>query len=138
AKQSEQLNYALVRAGKVVHRRTIIETRRGMASLYGSVSRFHVTPDHRLFVVYPTVKIAKNGRRTVEDHIVELMPDGSSGIPVRIPLEKPFNGFFTNTVRAGSPLSWTLEMLGQREGAPNTISYARVNMARRTTSRSKP
>jgi hypothetical protein len=131
AKQSEQLNYALVRGGKVVHRRTIIETRGGMSSLYGSVSRFHVTPDLRLFVVYPTVEIGTEGRRIVEDRIVEMLPDGSTGITVRIPLEKPFVGFFTTTVRAGSPLSWTLEMLGQREGVPNTISYARVNLTRR-------
>jgi hypothetical protein len=138
AKQSEQLNYALVRAGKVVHRRTIVETRGGKSHLYGSVSRFHVTPDHRLFVVYPTAEIGREGRRIVEDRIVEMLPDGSTGTPVRIPLEKPFIGFLTTTVRAGSLPSWTLEMLGTREGVPNTISYARVSMARRTTSRSQP
>ena len=97
-----------------------------------------VTPDLRLFVVYPTVEIGREGHRIVEDRIVEILPDGTTGTTVRIPLEKPFIGFFTTTVRAGSPPSWTLEMLGQREGVPNTISYARVNMARRTTSRSQP
>jgi hypothetical protein len=73
-----------------------------------------------------------------ENRIVELLPDGSTGVPVRIPLEKPFVGFFTATVRAGSSPSWTLEMLGQCERAPNTISYARVNLTRRTTGRSQP
>jgi hypothetical protein len=57
---------------------------------------------------------------------------------VRIPLEKPFIGFFTATVRAGSLPSWTLEMLGQRERVPNTISYAMVNLTRRITGRSQP
>ena len=35
---------------------------------------------------------------------------------------------FTATVRAGSPRSETLELLGQREGAPQTVSYARVKL----------
>jgi len=70
--------------------------------------------------------------------IVEILPDGSTGIPVRIPLQKPFTGFFTTTVRAGSPPSWTLEMLGQRERVPNTIGYARVNLTRRMASPSQP
>ena len=138
AKQSEQLNYAVVRGGKVVHRRTIMETQGGTSGLSGSVSRFHVTPDHRLFVVYPIVDTGRDGRRMMENRIVEILPDGSTGIPVRIPLEKPFIGFFTTTVRAGSSPSWTLEMLGQRERVPNTISYARVNLTRRITSLSQP
>jgi hypothetical protein len=57
---------------------------------------------------------------------------------VRIPLKKPFIGFFTTAVRAGSSPSWTLEMLGQCEGIPNTISYARVNLTRRITSLTQP
>lgn len=133
AKQSEQLNYAVVRGGKVVHRRTIMETQGGGSGLSGSASRFHVTPDHRLFVVYRIVDTGKDGRRTMENRIVELLLDGTTGTPVLIPLKKQFNGFFTTTVRAGSSPSWTLEMLGQRERVPNTISYARVNLTRRIT-----
>jgi hypothetical protein len=132
------LNYAVVRGGKVVPRRTIMETQGGTSRLSGSVSRFHVTPDHRLFVVYPIVDTGGDGRRMMENRIVEILPDGSTGIPLRIPLKKPFIGFFTTTVRAGSSPSWTLEMLGQRERVPNTISYARVNLTRRITSLSQP
>src|SRR5262249_520587 len=138
AKQSEQLNYAVVRDGKVVHRRTIMETQGGTSGLSGSVSRFHVTPDHRLFVVYPIVDTGRGGRRMVENRIVEILPDGPTGIPVRIRLERPFIGFVTNTARAGSSPSWTLEMLGQRERVANTISYARVNLTRRITNLSEP
>jgi hypothetical protein len=138
AKQSEQLNYAVVRGGKVVHRRTILETQGGASGLSGSASRFHVTPDHRLFVVYRIVDTGKDGRRMMENRIVELLPDGATGTPVPIPLKKPFNGFFTTTVRAGSSPSWTLEMLGQRERGPNTINYARVNLTRPITSSPQP
>ena len=132
------MNYAVVRGGKVVQRRTIIERQGGTSGLSGSASRFHVTPDDRLFVVYPIVDTDRDGRRMMENRIVEVLVDGTIGIPVRIPLEKPFIGFFTTTVRAGSSPSWTLEMLGQRERVPNTISYARVNLTRRITSLSQP
>jgi hypothetical protein len=97
-----------------------------------------VTPDDRLFVVYPIVDTGRDGRGMMENRIVEILPDGSSGIPVRIPLKRPFIGFFTTTVRAGSSPSWTLEMLGQRERGPNTISYARVNLTRPITSSPQP
>jgi len=43
-------------------------------------------------------------------------------------LAKSFKSFFTSTVRGGSPPSKTLEMLGQRTGTGNTISYARVRL----------
>jgi hypothetical protein len=61
--------------------------------------------------VYRIVDTGKDGRRMMENRIVELLPDGATGTPVPIPLKKPFNGFFTTTVRAGSSPSWTLEML---------------------------
>jgi hypothetical protein len=138
AKQSEQLNYAVVRGGKVVHRRTIMETQGGSSGLSGSATRFHVTPDHRIFVVYRIFDTGKDGRRMMENRIVEILPDATTGTPVRIPLKQPFIGFFTTTVRAGSSPSWTLEMLGQRERVPNTISYARVNLIRRITSLLQP
>jgi hypothetical protein len=48
--------------------------------------------------------------------------------PGASPLAKPFSSYFTTTVRAGSPASSALEMLGPREGAPLTISYARVRL----------
>jgi hypothetical protein len=48
--------------------------------------------------------------------------------PVRVPLKTPFVSYFTTTIRAGSPASSTLEMLGVKSGSQNTISYARVNL----------
>ena len=43
-------------------------------------SRFHATPDHRLFVVYPIVDTGRDGRRMMENRIVEVLPDGSYSI----------------------------------------------------------
>jgi hypothetical protein len=128
AKQSEQLNYAVVRDGKVVHRRTLLETQGASSGISGAASRFHVTPDHRLFVVYRIYNTGEQGRRGLENRIVELLPDEKTGNTIRIPLQQPFNSFFTATTRAGSAPSWKLELLGPRERASNTISYARINL----------
>ncbi len=50
----------------------------------------------------------------------------SNSVPV--PLKKPFTDFFTATVRAGSPPSKTLELLGTRQGSNATISFARIRI----------
>jgi len=131
AKQSHTLNYAVVREGKVVRRHTIAESTEDKPGIVGSAGRFHVTPDNRLFVVHLASGADKNGRRVFENRIVEILPNGTAGEPMRISFQKPFTSFFTTTVRAGSEPSWTLEMLGPRDGAPLTMSYARVRLPRR-------
>lgn len=93
-----------------------------------AAGRFHVTPDNRLFVVHLASGTDEHGSRVFENRIVEMMHDGTVDPTTRIPLQKPFTSFFTTTVRAGSPQSWTLEMLGPRDGTPTTLSYARVNL----------
>ena len=128
AKQSHMLNYAVVRAGKVVQRRTLLESTEAKPGLVGSAGRFHVTPDHRLFVMYYASGTEASGRNVAENRIMEILAEGATGDPVRLPLAKPFTSYFTTTERGGSPPSRTLEMLGQRAGDGNTISYARVRL----------
>jgi hypothetical protein len=105
-----------------------LEATEGKPGLFGSAGRFHATPDNRLFVVHLASGTDKDGRRVFENRLVELLPDGTVGAPVRIPLQQPFTNYFTTTVRAGSPPSRTLEMFGLRDGKPNTMSYARVSL----------
>ena len=59
---------------------------------------------------------------------MELRRDGTSGPEVRVPLKQPFQDCFTATVRAGSPPSMILDVLGHRNGAENTMSYARIRL----------
>jgi hypothetical protein len=129
AKQSHSLNYAVVRGGKVTRRRTLMESTEDKPGIVGSAGRFHPTPDHRLFVVCYASGTDAGGRSVAENRIVEILPDGSAGAPLGLPLAKPFRHFFMTTVRAGSSPSWTLEMLGLRAGVPNTMSYARVSLS---------
>jgi hypothetical protein len=128
AKQSHTLNHAVVREGKVVRRQALVESTEERPGLIGSAGRFHVTPTGRLFVVCFVAGIEADGRRVAENRLKEILPDGASGPSVRLPFAKPFRSFFTTTVRAGSPPSDTLELLGQRAGTGNTISYARVRL----------
>lgn len=128
AKQSHSINYAAVRAGKVVIRRTLLAAAEGTSEEIPSAPRFQVTPDHRLFLIYHVRGKNTAGKRVSENRLLEIRADGQTGPAVRIDFKTPFTSYFTATVRAGSPPANTLELLGQREGTPATISYARVRL----------
>lgn len=123
AKQSHALNYAIVGDGKIVLRRTLLVAEEGKPHDVPSAPRFQVTPDNRLFLVYYVQRAGVS-----ENRLMEIHRGGEPGPQVRIPFQKPFTSYLTATVRGGSPPSNTLELLGQRESAPLTISYARVRL----------
>jgi len=128
AKQSQTLNHVVVRKGQVIRRQTLEESTEGKPGIVGAEARFQVTPEKRLFVVYYASGTDSAGKQVSENRVVELLSDGSFSPAARLPLQKPFTSFFTATVRAGSPPSRTLEMLGERAGIPMTISYAAVRL----------
>ena len=128
AKQSYSLNYVVLREGKVLTRRTLLLAEEGGAQERPGQSRFHIPPKGRLFVCVYVSGADANGQSVSENRLLEILPDGTVGKPVRIPLEKPFTSFFTATVRAGSAPSPMLELLGARQGTGSTISYARVRV----------
>ena len=127
-KQSHALNYAVVRRGEVVLRRTLLVAEEGGSNERPGRGRFHVTPDNRLFVFFYVQGSDASGKRVSENRILEIGPQGAVGPAVRVPLKKPFTSFFTATIRAGTPPSNTLELLGTREGSGTTISYARIRL----------
>ena len=127
-KQSHALNYAVVRDGKVVSKRTLLLAEEGGANEVPGRGRFHVTPDGRFFVFCYVSGRDAAGKSVSENRLMELLPDGSSGPWVRVPFKQPFTEFFTATVRAGSPASPLLDVLGHRTGASNTMSYARIRL----------
>ena len=128
AKQSHTLHYAVVRKGKVVRRRVVVESNEGKPGIIASGPRFQISPEHRLFVVYYAAGKDESGKTIAENRVSQIGADGVVSAPTRIPLKQPFTMFFTTTVRGGSPPSRILEMLGQRVGTANTISYARVRL----------
>ncbi len=128
AKQSHSIGYATVHEGKLTGRRTLLIAEEGGSKEIPSAPRFQATLDHRLFLIYYVQGTDANGRRVSENRLLEILPDGKTGPSVKVNFHKPFTSYFTATVRAGSPLLNTLELLGQRAGSPQTISYARVRL----------
>lgn len=127
-KQGHFLNYAQIRNGQVIERRTLLSSTDDKPGLIGSAPRFQVTPDNRLFVVHLATGRDPVGQPVRENRVLEIVPNGATAALARIPLKHPFSSYFTATVRGGSPPSTTLEMLGQRDGGGSTISYARVQL----------
>jgi hypothetical protein len=128
ARQSHALNYAIVKEGKVVLRRTLMEAVEGESREVPSSGRFHVTPGGRLFVLFYVNGVNSREQSISENRLMEILSGGQTGPPVRVPLESPFRSYFTTTPRAGSPPSRHVEILGQRVGAGSTISYAKIRL----------
>lgn len=128
AKQSQALNYAIIRDGQVISRRTLVLAEEGGANEIASAARFQVTPENRLFVFYYVSGTDPTGKRVSENRLLELRNDGTETEAVTIPMEHPLTSYFTATVRGGSPPSNILDLLGTRADAANTISYARIRL----------
>jgi hypothetical protein len=127
-KQTHALNHAIVRDGKVVSRRTLAVGGEGESGEIPALGRFHVLADGRLLVFYYVSGTDAAGKPVSENRCIELAADGTPGTAVKTPLKHPLAFFFTATPRGGSPPSNTLDILGQRAGAGNTISYARIKL----------
>jgi len=112
----------------VVLRRTLMLSEEGKPGETGSLPRFQVTPDNRLFVFWYVSGHGADGKAVSENRLVEILPGGEFGQPVKVPFAKPFTSYFTATVRGGSPASKTLEVLGERQGVPATMGYGRVRL----------
>jgi len=125
-RQSHSLEYAVVRDSHVLLRRTLLVAEEGKSNERPGRGRFFITPENRLFVFFYVSGSDIDGRPISENRLLEIMPDESVGESARVPLARPFTDFMTTTVRAGSPPSRVLEVLGTRQGSGPVISYARI------------
>jgi hypothetical protein len=127
-KQTHALQYALVRGGEVVSRRTLVLGGEDASGEIPGQGRFQVTPEGRLFVFYYLSGRDAQGRAVSENRLMEIGADGNVTQPVTVPLKHPLSSCFTATVRAGSPPANVLDVLGQRVSSSATISYARIRL----------
>jgi len=127
-RQSHALNYAVVREGEIVSRRTLVLAEEGGPNEVAGAARFQVAPENRLFVFYYVSGTDTQGNAVSENRLVELLPNGTPSPPVAVPMKHPLTAYFTATVRGGSPPSTTLDLLGARAGTPTTMSYARIRL----------
>jgi hypothetical protein len=126
--QTHALNYAVVRAGTVADRHSLVVAREGESAVIPSYPRFQVTPDNRLFVFFFASGTDAKGESVAENRVMEIYPGGSCSGQVKVPLRYPLTSYFTATVRGGSPPSDTLELLGHRQATASMVSYARVRL----------
>ena len=122
------IHHAILREGKIVLRRTLLAAEEGESNEVPAVPRFQITPDHRLFLICYVQGTDAAGKGLSENRLTEIHPGGELSPWVRVPFQKPFVSYFTATVRAGSPPSKTLDLLGQQHGKPLTMSYGRVRL----------
>jgi hypothetical protein len=87
-----------------------------------------VTPDGRILVFYYVSGADASGKAVSANRVLELLRDGTTTAPVTVPLQRPMNSYFTATPRAGSPPSYTLDLLGTTVANPQKISYARIQL----------
>jgi len=134
------LEYVVVKDGKVVSKRTLAQSSQDSAGFRPSFARFHISSDGKIHVIAAGTGIDK-GKRAFGNYIGKI-PAGK-GRPVfeRIGLKHPFGSFFTNTPRGGSKPSDVIDtprggskpsdvidIFGIADDNPN-LRYARVRVA---------
>ena len=73
-KQSHLLQYAVLRAGKIVSRRTLLAAVEGGHNEIPGMGRFQVTPDGRLFALYYVYGSDSSGKAVSENRLMEDSP----------------------------------------------------------------
>ena len=110
------LHLAVVRDGRVVDRRLLIE---GTAERQPGCARFHETPSGAVQIVMYV------GGKEPGNKLMQMYPPKDDPELVPIPFETPFTSFCTASARAGNVPSMTIDILGHR-GRGDKLSYGQV------------
>ena len=127
-KQWYELRWGVISAGKLERLTVLLRAEEGGAKEIPGFARFHITPNGRLFAIYYVYGHNQEGKRVAENRLVELYPNGGFSSPSVIPLEHPFDSFFTATPRAGCQPDWRLDLLGTSPRKGKVIRYARLRI----------
>ena len=125
AKQRHSLEYAVIRNGEVVLRKTLVEGGEDLGGERPGDARFQVTEDGRLFVFYTVGGSDEAGKPIADHRLVEIAPNGEHGDPVTIDLQKPISSFFNASIRAGCRPSHILDLLTDAGG---TMRYIQIKL----------
>lgn len=122
-KQSESLNFAIIKDGEVIFRKPVMTGSPG--EIVPGKGRFQVTKDNRLFVFY----YVHGGSDDIkENRMVEIGLTGDHVLskPVKIDVERPLSNFYTANIRAGTAPSSVLDVYGKDEA--NEMRYIRIKI----------
>ncbi len=126
--QGSELNYAIVREGRVESRQTLFRADDGKTGFIAQLPRFHLTPEGRLLVFFYVDGGNESNKSVSENRLLEIRKDGTVGSIVRVPLTRPLKVYMTATPRAGSATSRYIDLIGTEPGKQDTVRYARVRL----------
>jgi len=130
----ETLEYAVLRGGKLLQRRTLVRYVEGSQGLRVDYARLHVDRAGRLYVLAAATAFAPGSAVSGNYWALVTARDG----PLRLhplPFPRPFTVFFTNTPRGGSEPSDVIDVFGIVSGGGATLWYGRARIVRRNRSR---
>jgi len=118
------LQYAVIKDGKIVMKKSLAESGDNSKGLRSSFARFHTRRNGELWVIVAGTTTSTGG---FGNYVGRILPGPARPEFIRIGLQHPFGNFFTNTPRAGSEPSDTIDIFGIADDAPN-LRYARVRL----------
>jgi len=130
--RTKHLEYAIVKNGKVISRRVLVERVTDTDRVTPGWGRFHVTPDEELYFILAGTLTDAKGRVTQANFIARIGSPANPPELHRLALKHPFQGalsFFAATPRGGSKPSEVIDLLGATD-EPNTLRYARIRLKR--------
>ena len=134
-KRDSRLCYGILKDGKVLEKRVVFSGGETTGPLrpFGYIGhpRFHITPDHTLYILCNIRGTTPETKAQSGTYAVRVGSDGSISAPVRIPLERPITStFFTATPRAGNRLTEAADLLiaDTIDGKP-VVRYARIRFS---------
>ena len=121
-----QLEYAMVRNGNVVSRKTLAKTGEGLGGFDPSFGRFHISRAGDLYVIVAGTG-TEAGQRSFGNYVARVLSGEGKLKFERIQLKHPFRSFFTNTPRGGSAPSDVIDLFGTADDNPN-LRYAQIRI----------
>jgi N-acyl-D-aspartate/D-glutamate deacylase len=128
-KRDWRLWYAVLKEGRVLERRVLFAGGETTGPVRPSGQpRFHVTPDHTLYLLFNLVGATPATSRQTGSYAARFEPNGQFSAPVRIPLERPLTDtFFTASPRAGNQLTdWADLLISDTLDNQPVARYARL------------
>ena len=121
------LEYAVIKDGQVLSRRTLAETSKDGKKLTPNYARFHVGPDEKLYVVASGSMNDKDGKPHSDNYIAPLQ-EGIGKLAFRpLGMKHPLHIYFTNTPRGGSKPGDIIDLHGLGADGTN-LRYARIRL----------
>lgn len=131
-KRDWRMCYGVLKDGKILEKRILLAGGETTGPLrptgYIGHPRFHVTPDHTIYVLCNLVGATSETEAQTGTYAVRIGADGTDSVPVRVPLQRRVpSTSFTATPRAGNRLTEAADLLiaDTVDGKP-VARYARI------------